>query len=75
MMYGKKFYVLKPINIGMRKIYPIAQLKLHIINKTFVAITYSTVAIKVFEDDEIYYKNISLSDNDFKKLKNSFNNK
>lgn len=69
-MHGNKKYILNPIIIGKREIYPIVNLSFLLIKNTFLNIEYKVVAIKINENSNIYYKNISLSESEFKKIKN-----
>lgn len=69
-MQGSKLVQQSPIKTRNRTIYPIAHLGVNIYFKCFVNITYQVVALKIVEKDNIYYKNISMSENVFDELKN-----
>ncbi|OED30074.1 hypothetical protein [Methanosphaera sp. WGK6] len=69
-MIKNKLYVLKPITLENRLIYPIVELSVFTLENLFFNIDFTVVALKIRENDEIYYKNISMSKNDFKKIKN-----
>ncbi len=72
MIKKNKLYLLDPIIIDKREIYPIARLGLNqIMEDNIIYIKYTVVAICIKEDENIYYKNILLSEEDFDLLKNS----
>ncbi|WP_455646179.1 hypothetical protein [Methanosphaera sp.] len=68
-MIKNKIYELKPITHGNRTIYPIVELSVFTLENLFFDIDFSVVALKINENNKIYYKNISLSNKDFKKIK------
>ena len=65
----KRYIKLDSIKAGYRTIIPIAHLDVLSSNNIFYFIDYDVVAFIIKEDDEIYYKNISLSENEFHNLK------
>lgn len=69
-MNKKTIYASEPVFVGDRKIYFILSLS---VKKSFfyLDVDYEVVAIKIIEKEEIYYKNISLSEKKFEKLKNN----
>ena len=71
-MESEKTYELDSIKIGDREITPIASLKVSKIGEVFINIDFSTVAIKIIENDKLYLKNISLSEDSFKSLENKY---
>lgn len=68
-MIEKKYFILKSFEIEDRIIYPIAKLNLLKFNNLFYHITYKVVAFKISENNQVYYKNVSLSLENFENLK------
>lgn len=68
-MFGKKFYILNPIEIGNRIIYPIVLLKFMQINNIFYNISYEVSAFKIIENNNTFFKNLSLNKKDFQHIK------
>ncbi len=68
-MIGSRLFTLEPIDVNDKEIYPVALLKLLIFEEVVYNVDYSVVALKIVENNEVYYKNISMSEEDFKKLK------
>ena len=68
-MIEKKYFILKSFEVQDRIIYPIAKLKLIKFNNLFYHITYQIVAFKILENDQVYYKNVSLSVENFENFK------
>ncbi len=68
-MIEKKYFILKSFEVQDRIIYPIAKLKLIKFNNLFYHITYQIVAFKISENDQVYYKNVSLSVENFENFK------
>ncbi len=68
-MYGSKLFTLDSIKVEDRTIYPIANLELTVAAEVLYNIDFDVVALKIVENNNVYYKNISMSQEDFKKLK------
>lgn len=71
-MHARKFFQLKSITVGNKKMYPIALLKIIIIKDTFFSIDYEISAFKIIENKKVYFKNINLSQKDFDTVSKSF---
>ncbi|WP_461436269.1 hypothetical protein [Methanosphaera sp.] len=69
-MISKK-YLLDSINIGERKIFPIASLNIVFLKNNFFSYNFKVVAFKIIENDLIYFINLDLSDEDFDIIKKS----
>ena len=67
---AKKYLILEAYEIGGRTIHPIACLEVSKKN-SFTGITYQVVALKIIEEKKVYFKNVSLKDEKFKKIRNS----
>ena len=67
-MIGQRLYFLDAIEIGNRTIYPLAKLTVLSVKEIFISVNFTVVALKIKESDKIYYKNISLDENEFEKL-------
>ncbi len=68
-MVESKYFILNSFEVQERIIYPIAKLNLSEFNKMFYCITYTVVAVKISENNQVYYKNINLSNSEFEVLK------
>lgn len=71
-MNARKFFILDPIIIDEKKIYPIGLLKIMVFKDMFLNIDYEISLIKIIENKKIYYKNVNLSQKDFECIKNYF---
>ena len=67
-MISKK-YLLDSINIGERKIFPIALLNIVFLKNKFFSYNFKVVAFKIIENDLIYFINLDLSDEEFINIK------
>ena len=67
-MISKK-YLLDSINIGERKIFPIASLNIVFLKNKFFSYNFKVVAFKIIENDLIYFINLDLSDEEFINIK------
>lgn len=70
-MNAKKYLILEANEIGGRTIHPIACLEVNKKN-SFIGIHYQVVAFKIIEENKVYFKNVSLTEEKFKKIRNSF---
>lgn len=68
-MKANKIYTIKPFKVGQREIHPITSLTVQK-NSLFLNINFQVVAIRIVEKEKTYYKNISLSEEEFEKIKN-----
>lgn len=60
---------LDSISVGKRNITPIVRLALYLFDETYFLMDYEVVSFKISEYDNVYYKNIKLSDDEFDNLK------
>lgn len=72
-MKGQKIYLLNAIKIENRLFYPIVSLKVLKINDLFINIDFTVLALKIVENDSIYFKNINLLEKDFEMIKKNIN--
>ena len=63
-----KNYLLDSINIGERRIFPIASLNIVFLKNTFFSYDFKVVAFKIIEKDLIYFINLDLSDEEFENI-------
>ena len=67
-----KKYFMDPIIINNRKIYPYVKLDVDVIGSGFLSLDYEVIAFKIIEKSEIFFKNVSMSDNEFNNFKKKF---
>lgn len=60
---------LDSIRVGKRSITPIARLALYLFDENYFLMDYEVVSLKISEYENVYYKNINLSDDEFDNLK------
>ncbi|RAP47011.1 MAG: hypothetical protein BZ135_02920 [Methanosphaera sp. rholeuAM6] len=68
-MNGKKIFILDAIKIENRVLFPIVSLKLSTFDDLFFNIDYEVLAFKIIENELTYFKNITLSQENFDLLK------
>lgn len=69
-MYATKLFVIDSIAVHDRIIYPIAKLNVLLFKNKFINMEYEVVAFKICENNkETYFKNVSLSKEEFDDLK------
>lgn len=68
-MNGKKIFILDAIKIENRVLFPIVSLKLSTVDDLFFNIDYEVLAFKIIENELTYFKNITLSQENFDLLK------
>ena len=67
-----KKYFIDPIIINNRKIYPYVKLDVDVIASGFLSLDYEVIAFKIIEKSEIFFKNVSMSNNEFNNFKKKF---
>ncbi|MGN1322260.1 MAG: hypothetical protein ACI4VJ_06760 [Methanosphaera sp.] len=60
-MIGNKVYMLEPLIVGNRKIYPIVKLDILVVDGISLNIKYKVISLKIIENKDVYYKDISES--------------
>lgn len=66
-----KYIKLDSIHLERRTIYPIACLNV-LSSNLFYFVEYEIVAFKINEDDDVYYKNLSLTEGQLNEVKKIF---
>lgn len=69
---SKKYLKLKSIHLGDRIITPIASLSVLSTHDIFYFVDYEMVAFKIKENEDVYYKNLSLTKTKLNKIKKIF---
>lgn len=64
-----KYLELDKINLENRQLVPIARISGVYVEDMCLFCEYTVVAFVIYEDDLIYYENVSLSEDDFESLK------
>lgn len=71
-MFEKKIFLLDAIKVNNRLLFPIVSLTYSTFDKLFFNVDYKVLALKIVENENIYFKNIDLSEKDFIEIKKRF---
>ena len=71
-MFEKKILLLDSIKVNNRLLFPIVSLTYSTFDKLFFNVDYKVLALKIVENENIYFKNIDLSEKDFIEIKKRF---
>jgi len=71
-MFEKKILLLDSIKVNNRLLFPIVSLTYSTFDKLFFNVDYKVLALKIVEKENIYFKNIDLSEKDFIEIKKRF---
>ena len=71
-MFEKKIFLLDAVKVNNRLLFPIVSLTYSTFDKLFINIDYIVLALKIDENENIYFKNIDLSEKEFIEIKKRF---
>lgn len=71
-MFEKKIFLLDAVKVNNRLLFPIVSLTYSTFDKLFFNIDYRVLALKIVENENIYFKNIDLSEKEFIEIKKRF---
>lgn len=71
-MQGNKEFFIEPLIVGAKKIYPFVKLDVFMINNKHISVEYTVIALKIIEENKIFFKNISMSIHDFENFKKNY---
>lgn len=69
---GSKEFFAESLIVGGKKIYPFVKLNVFMINNKYVSVEYTAVALKITEENKIFFKNISMPDLEFENFKKKY---